>query len=569
MIAGAGTGRSTWARGWRASVLLAACACTSAAAAPVLQPERDARIARVFADFDGLDRPGCAVGVMQDGRLIRAAGYGAADLDSRTPIDSRTVFNIGSVSKQFTAFAVLQLGQRGALSLDDSITKFVPELGAYARPVTLRHLLHHVGGLRDYIGLLLLHGYSLGERTTPAQALEALGRQTASNAQPGVEYDYSNTGYFLLALVVERVSGRSLKQYLQDEVFTPLGMADTTVLEHYPADVARLARPYDVAGGRFTLDEWLWEQVGDGQVLTTVEDLARWEANFRTATVGSPALFREMHLPFTLQSGRQVNYGAGVALGQYRGLRTIRHGGDWSGYRAHLMRFPDQGFAVSVLCNRPDAGAFRRAASVAEVFLSPMMTASDVSPFIDDLRRNEPGAGPQQLPPGLYRDPDMAAYLRLERDGADARVEVAGVGSALAAAAPGVYRLSEFDDMFASFVPAADGHPARIVLQDSQQPRRYSFAEAWKPAGLDRYVGTYRSAEADVGYRVILSSGALALETGAGTLPLRPAALDEFEGSGLLEAGEPFTLRFESGTAVDGFELFTTGLRGLRFKRRD
>lgn len=445
----------------------------------------------VFKEFDGTDRPGCSAGVMQDGRLTTAFARGMADLDARVPLAVDTVFNIASVSKQFTAFAVLLLEQRGALTRDDPITKHVPELGSYASKVTLRHLLHHTGGLRDYAALLALEGYPLTVKTTREQALQALSRQRAANAKPGAEYDYSNTGYFLLGIVIERVSGKSLRQFMRDNVFEPLGMSDTEVVDHYPHGIARLARGYSPSGSAtqrgYMIDESLWEQAGDGQVHTTVSDLARWERNFLTGEVGGLPLIAKLLEPGRLSSGEQLNYAAGIAVGEYRGLPFVRHGGDWAGYRAHFARFPAQRFAVAVLCNRSDVEASRHAWTLADIYLE------------DHIARAN------------------AAGSKANGEGDDPEMSLAGT------------------------------------------------PPAWSPRSFVAYAGTYSSPEALANYELKVRGRGLVLDTGKAILPLRPAARNEFEGSGLAWEDEPFTLRFG---AEQGFALFTTGLRGLRFERQ-
>jgi CubicO group peptidase (beta-lactamase class C family) len=357
--------------------------------------------ADLFEKFKGTDRPGCAVSVIRDGRLIDSAAYGMSDIAAGVPLEADSVFNIASVSKQFTAFAILLLEQRGLLSRDDPITKYVPELGAYADAVTLRQLLHHTGGLRDYYGLLLMDGRVLTEPTTREQALELLTRQRGANAPPNSEYDYSNTGYFLLGLTVERVSGRSLRDFMAQNVFRPLGMTSTEIVDHYPAGIAKLARGYKpseegMAGAGFVIDESPWEQTGDGQVHTSVVDMARWESNLLSGAVGGKALVAAMEEPGVLASGKKLSYGAGVAVRDYRGLRTVRHGGDWAGYRAHFLRFPEQRFATVLFCNRADVEASEYTMAIADRYLAARLgpRAEEVSDAPPEPARNEPGWRP-------------------------------------------------------------------------------------------------------------------------------------------------------------------------------
>jgi CubicO group peptidase (beta-lactamase class C family) len=201
----------------------------------------DDAIAAVMAGAVKPSEPGCTVGVVQGGTLKHARAFGLADLERGRPLDTHSVFNLASVSKQFTAFALLLLEQDGKLKLDDPLAKFVPELAASSRGVTLRHLVHHTGGLRDYIELLTMRGRGDADGATIHEAVQALARQTKPNEAPGVEYDYSNTGYFLLGVVIARVSGQTLAEFSRARIFEPLGMKNTSIVDSYPPAGSRWA----------------------------------------------------------------------------------------------------------------------------------------------------------------------------------------------------------------------------------------------------------------------------------------------------------------------------------------
>ena len=268
----------------------------------------------LFEKFAHGVQPGCAVGVIQSGKLVHAAGYGFADIELGVRIDADTVFNIASTSKQFTAFALLLLARDGRLALDDSVRKFVPELPRYADAVTLRQLMHHTGGLRSYVELLLLAGRTFAERTTREDALAAIVRQRGADDEPGNAFAYSNTGYFLMSLIIERVSGQSLNDFSQANIFSPLGMMSTSIVDHYPADIPRLARGYSVSEAGTSISESAWEQTGDGQVHTTVRDLALWDANFYNPRIGDGAIIDTMLRTGVLDDGHAVGYGGGLFL---------------------------------------------------------------------------------------------------------------------------------------------------------------------------------------------------------------------------------------------------------------
>lgn len=351
---------------------------------PSLSGDAAARIESVFVDIDRTSSPGCAAGVVMDGALVFADGYGSANLDHQIPITPGTVFYLGSVSKQFTAGAAALAARQGRLSLDDDIRKWVPELPAYERPITIRHLIHHTSGLRDYLTLQSLAG-TPGEYTDE-EIIALLARQRALNFPPGERYLYSNSGYFLLSEIVERATGLTLRAFADRHFFRPFGMLDSHFhddADHVVPSRATGYRPVrasdgadetDGAGDAFRMEHrWDFAQVGSGGVYSSVRDVARWEAAFHSGAVG-PAGFTESLLERgVLASGDTLPYAFGVTLGEHRGLRTIAHGGSLAGFRSHVVRFPDHATSVVVLCNVTNADPGDRAMRVAEIVLGELM----------------------------------------------------------------------------------------------------------------------------------------------------------------------------------------------------
>src|SRR5688572_18275490 len=323
------------------------------AQSPAFDGALSARVDSVFGRFAAPGSPGCALGVVRDGRLDYARGYGLASIEHGVPITPTTVFDIGSVSKQFTAMAIVLLAQDGKLSLDDEIQKFVPELPRYpAGAITIRHLLHHTSGLRDYIDVLSWSGITDEAVTTDADALLAISKQRGTNFAPGSEFLYSNSGYFLLSVIVRRVSGQTLRYFAASRIFAPLDMARTQFVDRHEMIVPGKAGSYaDGPAGGFVLALANWEQTGDGAVNTTVEDLVKWDRNFVTGTVGGRAGLDQMHSVGVLNDGKAITYALGLTVDQYRGVRRVSHGGAWAGFRAHIVRFPDQALSIFSLCN--------------------------------------------------------------------------------------------------------------------------------------------------------------------------------------------------------------------------
>jgi CubicO group peptidase (beta-lactamase class C family) len=308
----------------------------------------------IFAPYASPTTPGCAVGVVEKGTLALAKAYGSADLEHAVPIRPDSRFYIASISKQFTAMSIILLAQDGRLSLDDSIQKWVPEVPSFGAKITLRHLLQHTSGLRDYFTLLALSGWPTDGQLSEQQLLSLVGRQKSLNFNPGDEFLYSNTGYALLAIVVKRVSGKPLSQYAAENIFKPLGMANTMFRDDHTMLVPHRALGYQLVGSTYHISQPQFDVVGDGGVYSTVEDLAKWDANFRTGKVGGKQAISLLQTPGKLNDGQPIPYALAVSVGEFHGLKTFSHSGSYGGYRSNFLRVPDRNVSVITLCNTSD-----------------------------------------------------------------------------------------------------------------------------------------------------------------------------------------------------------------------
>jgi CubicO group peptidase (beta-lactamase class C family) len=363
--------RPIWGRLAKLGSLLAA--VLWAAATPLrAQEPAPAAIDSIFAAWDSPVSPGCAVGVSRAGDLVFSGAWGSANLESGELLTPDRVFYLASVSKQFTATAVALLVLDGMLSLDDDVRTWIPELPDYGAPITLRHLLTHTSGLRDYLTLMALAGLSLQDAHSRDEILALIARQRALNFPPGERYLYSNTGYFLIPIVVERVTGRTIRAFMDDRVFRPLGMAHTLFFDDHREAIPNRALSYgggeDGTFERTFLDQF--DQVGSGGVLSTVEDLARWDANFYTSAVGGRPLLDLLHARGVVASGDTIDYALGLSLGEYLGERTVEHGGSMMGFRTNFLRFPERRLAVITLCNLGSIDPALRSRQVADLYLA-------------------------------------------------------------------------------------------------------------------------------------------------------------------------------------------------------
>ncbi|KAA0755557.1 class A beta-lactamase-related serine hydrolase [Bacillus sp. BF2-3] len=319
--------------------------------------------------------PGFSYIASFDSGVTYKGAVGLASIEKNSPINTKNIFNIASVSKQFTAFSILLLEQERKLSLDDSIVKFVPSVGAYAEPVTLRHLIHHTGGLVDYMELAQAENIKFTDILTVEESLKHLKNHQIAIFPVGTKFEYSNTGYFLLSLVVEKVSGKSLRQFAKERIFDPLHMKDTTIVDCYPTTIS-IARGYSKnEQGAYMVYESPWEHTGDGAVHTNVEDLVRWGENLTTGTVGGKELVKRMNEigPKFSPAGETIieneDYAFGLRVAEGFKCQYLEHSGSWAGYRSYFMRFPGEYLSVVVLSNYDGFDSKKYANEIAEIVL--------------------------------------------------------------------------------------------------------------------------------------------------------------------------------------------------------
>lgn len=311
----------------------------------------EAKIDSIFQKYK--DQPGVAVGVFQDGKIVFKKGYGIANLDYDIPITPQTVFDIGSVSKQFTGTCIVQLVQEGKISLDAPIQQYIPEFPKYSTPITVRHLLHHTSGIRDYLDVMYLGGMSFDDVFTEENGLEILIRQKNLNFPTGEKELYSNSGYLLLAIIVRRVSGMSIGAYAKKHIFEPLGMSNTFILEDAHQVVKNRAIGYAPKGENDFEREHHFDFTlgGDGQVYTTIEDFFKWDQALKNQQINNNNFTNLLLTRGKLNNGKTIDYAFGIAHGKRMGWKTIEHNGAWGGFRASYIRFIEKDLSVVVMSN--------------------------------------------------------------------------------------------------------------------------------------------------------------------------------------------------------------------------
>ena len=531
---------------------------------------RHEQVDKVFAEWDTTVSPGCALSVIKDGKIIYKRGYGMADLDHDIPINTETVFHVASISKQFTAAAILLLAQEQKLSLDDDVHKYIPELPEFGSRITLRHLIHHTSGLRDQWSLLGLAGwrYSL-DLITDDDVLDVMSRQKELNFPPGEKYVYCNTGYTLLAQIVKRVSGQSLREFTASRIFQPLDMKNTHFRDDHAEIVKHIAYGYvnGEGGGGYRLSVTNFDTVGATSLLTTVEDLARWDENFYDPRVGGRELVEQQLQRGKLNSGKELDYASGLVRGKYRGLPTVGHGGADAGYRADLLRFPEQHFSVACLCNKGEIQPGRLTQKVADIYLAEEF--KEPPPVHADPSAKAVAVPEERLAryAGLYwkKDDEEARRIVL-RDGKlfvafspDDRVE-------LTALSENRFQLPFAPTVF-TFDDAAAGAPQRLTIQPpgEEKPDVFDKVPEFKPSSsqLAGYAGDYVSAEIEPVYRIGVENGGLVLKRlKSKPQKLDPTVQDYFE----TQTGDIHFQRDAAGK-VTGFVLDTGRIKNFRFRK--
>lgn len=533
--------------------------------------ERADRVDKLFNQWDKVDTPGCALAVIKDGKIIYKRGYGMANLEHNIPIFPKTVFYIGSVSKQFVAFSTAILAKQGKLSLDDDIRKYVPELPDYGTPVTIRHLLHHTSGLRDYLALLDIAGIDFGY-FHEKDVLELITRQKELNFKSGEEYLYSNSGYFLLAVIVERASGKSLRKFTEENIFRPLGMKNS----HFHDDYTEIIK--DRASGYYPAEKEKYKNfistfdcVGSGGLFTSVEDFFLWDQNFYHHKVGGKDLINFILTRGTLNNGKKLNYAFAFRIESYKGLKTVGHGGALGGYRSAFIRFPEQNFSVICLSNLSSFNPTKLCQQVADIYLADQFKEERARTELKDTEKLKFIKLPKKKlkeKVGSYIDRRTGAVRRLFLKDGKLILEAFGQKFPLAPVSETKFRALDTQvNMVIKF--EKQNEAKRSLMHVYQEGKKHVTYESVKlvaltPEQLKEYEGDYYSEEIEVTFKLVLKEGKLFfVHKNAPKLPLQPTLQDRFAVRG-------FRIHFirDEENKISGFNLNAGRVRNLRFNKK-
>lgn len=549
---------STWTR----LVILCLAVLSSV---PLASAQAEQKVDALFSQWNKPDSPGCALAVIRDGQIIFKRGYGVANLDYGIPISSTSVFNIASVSKQFTSMSVALLAQQGKLSLDDDIRKYAANFPQYQSVITIRNLLNQTSGVREYSHLMLAAGTRFQD-ASDEDVYKILLRQKELNFKPGEEYSYSNSNYFLLAQIVRSASGKSLRDYAEENIFKPLGMVNTRFRNDSNEVIKNRAVGYAARGS--SVDTAGSYHIGDGGLFTTVDDLILWDRNFYDNKLGGGAKLLEQFLtPATLNNGQKSDYAFGIDVETYKGLKMLGHDGAYYGFTAAMIRFPDQKFSVICLCNQTGIESARLARQVADIYLANELKKVE----LPELKVVQVTEKELAAVAGSYFNSTNSNFRRLyvkngkliySRGSSESELAPLGKNSFVMLGTP--------DRVEISFKPTRPGGPLQMITvinggevtttHDSVESKTYTTPQ------LAEFAGAYYSDEIEATYNILLQGDKLVLrrKNVDGETPMNAQFADTFFAAGT--GGIRFTRDMQNH--ITGFLLNTGRVRRLRFDRR-
>lgn len=497
--------------------------------------------------------PGCAAAVSLNGETVFEKAFGLADMEHNVPNTTQTIFESGSVAKQFTAAALVLLQQDGKLSIDDPVRKYIPELPDYGSPLTIRHLLNHTAGLRDWGTVMSLTGVGRGARVINQDlALDVIIHQKALDFTPGAEYSYSNSGYNLAAIIVERVSKQKFPAFVEERLFKPLGMKSSSWRDDYQRIVPGRAQAYSrPANGPWRLNMPFMNVYGNGGMLTTVGDWMKWNAMLDSKSLGAP-LVDALETRGVLNDGRKIAYALGLTIDKYKGLKDVSHGGATAGYQTFLARYPDNKVSVGVMCNGTSPSAGEIAANITDEIFGPFPepARSEVANVSDDeLKRFV----------GIWRDEKTHFPARFNIENGVSRwrgARVVPMGGGQFTLGPNQLKFT-FDK---------DGKPVSAETIDPDgEVRRFAPETEWKPTPeeLAAFKGEWFSEEAGATYTFAVEADkAFIKQRPVTSLPLQPLFKDHFFAQGSVV----WFTRDKNGK-VNGMHVGSSRMRDMPFVR--
>lgn len=539
--------------------LLACLFCTAQNNPDSLSTKMDA----IFESYNHLNSPGCAVSIIKDGKVIFEKGYGLANLEFDISITPTTIFDIASLSKQFTGMAISTLIQEGKISLDDDIHKYLPEVPQFGKSITIRNLLHHTSGIRDWTNALHIAGWRYDEIFSFEDIMRMVKYQKQLDFEPGSNYSYSNTGYNLLAAIVKKVTGKSLGDWEEENIFKPLGMNSSFILDNYKKVIKNRATSYSPDGSGFGISQGALTAYGSSSIFTSVEDLSKWVINFQNAIASKDPVYTRMLEEDILNNKEKVHYGYGLEINEERGVKTISHDGGWQGYRTIISNYPDEKFSLIILSNVSSFDPIEYSSKIASLFLKDKLKPAPIKENLKDSLTVKVDTslikkyiGSYQLGPGWYVTFTLEdGQLYVQANGENKFPAIAKSDS--------VFWVQAYGSSM-TFVKDINGEINSLKYRSIRAKRIIPIKVT--PAQLNQYSGTYFSEELESVFKMYVVNGKLVIQNmrlGDFTLKPDPVNKDQFSCS----LG---TLSFfnDKQLNVKGFKLTGGRARNIQFDKK-
>ncbi|RFS18452.1 serine hydrolase [Emticicia sp. C21] len=537
-------------------LLSAAIPCASQAN---ITSEIVADIELLLKEYDRKNKPGLTVGIIKDGNLVFQQGYGMANIAKKIPNAPDVSYEIASVSKQFTAAAIVSLIQKKQLSFEDDIHKYLPDFPDYGKSITIYHLLYHTSGIRDYMVLMWLTGRSFEAAFTNKEALEIIKQQSSLNFQPGQRCVYSNSNYILLAEVVHKVSGLSLSKYAEKELFGKLGMKQTSIEESKPASVSLLAYSYGKNEKGYFAYKNGHRTMGDEGAVTNLKDIAIWDNTFYDKNSISFSLLNRGKL----ENGNLLSYGMGIMTGSYKGEPIHTHPGAYLGYRAEILRFPRKHISIIVLGNSGEINPETISRRVADVYVF-----NDKSSLVNEVPVKKSGVENYCAIMGKYEvAPNVLIDIQYKGGVLSGQI----TGQPMLILTPDTensYNVSNGDKVI--FDNKVGGLMQQLTVVQKQGKTTATRLATVTPDLFKKYVGEYESAEQKAIYTFYADKNALWFKVGTNA-PEKAEILKKYNRLQFSYQNlESATMVFEANSAgeIEGFTLSSGRINGLKFVKK-
>ncbi|MEM8895039.1 MAG: serine hydrolase domain-containing protein [Bacteroidota bacterium] len=475
-----------------------------------LTDEETQLIDELFSTWGAEGHPGGAVGVMKNGETVYSKAFGLASLEYDVPNEPTTIFNTGSVSKQFTAMGIVVLHEQGLLSVDDDIRKHLPDMPDFGETITIRHMLHHTSGMRSLHAMLGLAGWRGDDSRTNDDLYRFMLNQRELNFKPGDEYLYCNTGFMLMSNIIENITGEAFPAWMKANVFDPLGISNTYVEDRYDRIVPNNAASYRPSDEGFFRAVEYWGYVGSGNMHSTTADLLTWLQNFSTPKEGWASAFELLQTVDPFNDGTPNNYAFGVFVDEMYGYKRVQHGGSIGGFRAHVSTYPEEQLSIAILTNYATAGPGGKARAISGILLddksaatTPTAELPTVKLSTDQLQAFEGSYWNEKenYARKIHLKDDTLRYWRSEQSEnplvpvSDIKFKMIGIESVL------IVRF-DIDDQ---------GNKSMVVSEGDARP---SVFNAFEPVDdpseyIEAYAGRYYSPELETQYDLILQDSVL------------------------------------------------------------